>query len=190
MFILSKPSAERVQDLLVKQRHQACSYVAVGATRAQPPAGYDVDHNRIELGSGAEVYASAVAAIRSWQMFTVGWCQLFNPDTPIEEGRVVAVAIYHFGFWSLNPSRIVYVVEESGPVERFGFAYGTLREHAESGEERFTVEWDHATDAVTYDIFAFSRPRHVLARLGYPLCRMLQRCFVEDSKQAMLRVVH
>jgi uncharacterized protein (UPF0548 family) len=27
-----------------------------------------------------------------------------------------------------------------GPVRRFGFAYGTLPDHVESGEERFTVE--------------------------------------------------
>lgn len=165
------------------------SYASPGATRNEPPIGFDVDHNRIDLGHGAGVYERAIAAIRSWQMFNVGWCQLFSTDTPIEEGRVVAVAIRHFGFWSLNPSRIVYVVEEHGPVERFGFAYGTLPEHAESGEERFTVEWDRATDIVTYDIFAFSRPRHILARLGYPLCRMLQRRFVADSKTAVLRAV-
>jgi uncharacterized protein (UPF0548 family) len=27
-------------------------------------------------------------------------------------------------------------------MRRFGFAYGTLAQHAESGEERFTVEWN------------------------------------------------
>jgi uncharacterized protein (UPF0548 family) len=32
----------------------------------------------------------------------------------------------------------VYVIEEGELVKKFGFAYGTLAEHAESGEERFT----------------------------------------------------
>jgi uncharacterized protein (UPF0548 family) len=74
-------------------------------------------------------------------------------------------------------------------VKRFGFAYGTLAEHAESGEERFTVEWDRDEDTVWYDILAFSRPRNSLARLGYPLSRLLQKRFAKDSKAAMLEAV-
>ncbi len=54
-------------------------------------------------------------------------------------------------------------------MSRFGFAYGTLPGHVESGEERFLVEWDRGDDAVWYDILAFSRPNHVLTRLGYPV---------------------
>ena len=30
------------------------------------------------------------------------------------------------GFWWLNACRIVYVVDEAGPITQFGFAYGTL----------------------------------------------------------------
>src|SRR5262249_20824062 len=68
-----------------------------------------------------------------------------------------------------------------GQVQRYGFAYGTLPEHAESGEERFTVEWHEADDAVWYDILAFSRPHQLLVRLGYPLARRLQKRFARDS---------
>ena len=49
--------------------------------------------------------------------------------------------------------------------------YGTLPDHAGSGEERFLVEWDRQDGSVCYDILAFSRPRHLLARLGYPWVR-------------------
>jgi uncharacterized protein (UPF0548 family) len=83
----------------------------------------------------------------------------------------------------------VYTIDETGPVCRFGFAYGTLPDHAESGEERFLVEWDRATDAVHYDILAFSRPRHPLARIGYPLTRRTQKRFARDSAAAMRRAV-
>jgi uncharacterized protein (UPF0548 family) len=38
---------------------------------------------------------------------------------------------------------------------------------------------------VWYDIRAFSRPRHVLARLGYPLTRRTQKRFARDSVAAM-----
>ena len=94
-----------------------------------------------------------------------------------------------FGHWWLNACRIVYVVDEEGPVTRFGFAYGTLPQHAESGEERFTVEWREADGAVWYDILAFSRPRQLLARAGYPFARRLQKRFARDSAAAMQRAV-
>ena len=67
---------------------------------------------------------------------------------------------------------------------RFGFAYGTLPDHVERGEERFTIEWQ-ADDSVWYDIYAFSRPKHPLARLGFPVTRMLQKRFARDSLAVM-----
>jgi uncharacterized protein (UPF0548 family) len=89
-------------------------------------------------------------------------------------GTPVGVRAYHCGFWSLNPARIVYLVEEMGDVKRFGFGYGTLPGHAERGEERFRVEWNREDGCVYYDAFAFSRPKHPLAWLGYPFARALQ----------------
>ncbi len=94
-----------------------------------------------------------------------------------------------YGHWWLNAARIVYIVDESGPVTKFGFAYGTLPGHAESGEERFLIEWHHADNGVWYDILAFSRPNHVLTRLGYPGVRRLQKRFGRDSAAALLRAV-
>ena len=40
-----------------------------------------------------------------------------------------------------------------------------------------------------YDILAFSRPRQLLARLGYPFARRLQKHFARDSAAAMRRAV-
>lgn len=120
-------------------------------------------------------------------MFKMPWVKLHWPNAPIEVGTNVAVSVHHFGFYSLNACRIVYVVVEEGAVTRFGFAYGTLADHAESGEERFTVEWNRANDTVWYDLLAFSRPRQVLAKLAYPLSRLLQKRFAEGSKAAMVK---
>ena len=89
----------------------------------------------------------------------------------------------------LNACRMVYVVDESGPIRRFGFACGTLPGHVESGEERFLVEWHRDTDRVWYDILAFSRPNHLLTRLGYPLIRRSQRRFARDSAVSMVSAV-
>jgi uncharacterized protein (UPF0548 family) len=112
-----------------------------------------------------------------------------KPTTPIRVGADVALLVRHFGFLSPNACRIVYLVDNDPGTKRFGFAYGTLEEHLENGEERFTVERNQASDKVCHDIVAFSRPRKMLARLGDPLSRFLQKQSAERSKAAMLRFV-
>jgi uncharacterized protein (UPF0548 family) len=87
----------------------------------------------------------------------------------------------------LNAARIVYVVDDAPPARRVGFAYGTLIDHAERGEERFIVEYQPADESVWYDLRAFSRPAHPLAVAGYPLSRWLQKRFARDSLKAMLK---
>src|SRR5262249_21736988 len=156
---------EEVRDFIANQRRAEFSYPEVGATAGVPPAGYNVDQNHMELGTGERVWQRAVAAVRAWPMVNISRLRLYLPHAPIVVGTAVAVCVRYFGLFSLNASRIVYVVDEdrvmqNGAVSRFGFAYGTLFEHAEKGEERFTLEWDHTTGKVCYDILAFSRPRH------------------------------
>jgi uncharacterized protein (UPF0548 family) len=189
LFRLSAPSEDEIRRFISKQKDSSFSYPDVGASATAVPAGYNVDHNRVQLGRGEGAWQRALESIRAWRMFSMPWVNLHRPSTPIQIGTDVAVSIHHFGFYSLNACRIVYVVNEDGTVKRFGFAYGTLSEHAETGEERFTVEWNRAEDKVWYDILAFSRPRQTLARLGYPLSRLLQKRFAEGSKLAMLQSV-
>jgi uncharacterized protein (UPF0548 family) len=135
-------------------------------------------------------FALAIQAIKNWQMFNLGWVRVWQKDAPIETGTCALVIVRHFGFYSLNVCRIVYLIDDEAPVKKFGFAYGTLEEHAERGEERFSVEWNPQDDAVHYDLFAFSQPRHPLARLGYPVSRIMQKRFARDSKQAMFAAVN
>lgn len=189
MFLLKKPTEKQVREFIVAQNPGSFSYAETGASKQGAPSGYTVDHNRIRLGAGVNTFALAVKAIQSWQMFNLGWVQLFFNDTPIDSGSCVAVLARHLGFYSLNACRIVYVIDEVGEVKRYGFAYGTLTEHAEQGEERFSVEWHQADNSVWYDLFAFSKPRHQLAKIGYPLSRLLQKRFAQGSKLAMVRAV-
>jgi uncharacterized protein (UPF0548 family) len=191
MFLLAPPSAERIRRFLADQRDMPFSYAGVGASRGTPPRGYNVDHHRVRLGAGREAFERATAALRRWGMFDLGWVRLCWPDTPIAAGATVGVVIRLFGLWSLNSARIVYILDDAGPpIWRYGFAYGTLPGHAERGEERFSVEWRHDDDSVWYDLYAFSRPNHALARIGYPLTRMLQKRFARDSQAAMVRAVN
>jgi uncharacterized protein (UPF0548 family) len=189
VFSLTAPSEDEIRRFISKQSDSGFSYPEVGASATAVPTGYNVDHNRIQLGSGEGTWQRAAAAIRKWRMFSMPWVNLHWASAPIQVGTDVAVSVRHFGFYSLNACRIVYVVDEESPVKRFGFAYGTLGEHAESGEERFTVEWNRDEDKVWYDILAFSRPRQMLAKLGYPLSRLLQKRFAEGSKAAMVETV-
>jgi uncharacterized protein (UPF0548 family) len=178
-----------VRAFVDAQRSLQYTYPEVGATAAAPPARSVVDRTRVKLGEGEAAFAAGRAALARWEQFRLGWVEPLAPAPAIQAGEVVAIGIWIAGVWWLNASRIVYVVDEFGPTTRFGFAYGTLPGHAESGEERFLAEWDRATDEVWYSILAFSRPRHGLARLGKPLVRRMQRRFGRESAAAMVRAV-
>ncbi|HEX2162677.1 MAG TPA: DUF1990 domain-containing protein [Thermoanaerobaculia bacterium] len=185
---LGEPSPERVRSALAGQERRELTYAPAGGTRdGARPAGFDHDHNRAEVGHGEEDFAAARAALAAWEMFPRPWTRVAwagEGPAPIAEGTVVAPLIRAAGLWWLNAGRIVYTLDEDGPVRRFGFAYGTLPGHVERGEERFSVEL-RPDGGVWYDVLAFSRPRHPLARLGYPLARRLQRRFVRESQAAL-----
>lgn len=187
MFLLREPSSEIVRSFISTQHTLPLTYANVGATRTEnAPAGFNVDHHRENIGSGDVVFASAVNAIKNWRQFELGWVSLVPAHTVLEPDAVVAVRAHTFGLWSLNATRVVYLIDETTPLKKFGFAYGTLPEHVECGEERFTVE-QHEDGSVYYDIFAFSRPRHPFARIAALVARRLQKQFARDSIAAMKR---
>lgn len=181
MFMIREPSEADVARFIASQRELPFTYAEVGATNATPPAGYNVDHNRIELGRGETTFHGAVEALKKWRHFELGWVGIVPSGVVVEVGATVAVKARAFGTWSLNASRVVYVIDEG---RRFGFAYGTLPDHVEKGEERFMVEW-RADDSVWYSILAFSRPQHPLVRLSAPLARRLQHQFACASLNRM-----
>src|SRR5262245_20860446 len=125
MYFRKEPSPEQIQQFIASQRDQPFTYRQVGATQANPPAGFRTDHNRISLGAGRDVYNHAVAALKAWKQFDLGWVEAVPDDTPLVIGMAVAIKAKTFGFWTLNACRIVYLIDEDGPVTKFGFAYGT-----------------------------------------------------------------
>lgn len=186
MPTLSAPDAATIRHFLTAQAALDFSYPGVGLTRSGGvPAGFDYDVNSVELGQDEAVWIAAKAAIRQWYMFPDAWAYVRPAGTPIRAGEMVAIVARILGSWWLNSCRIVYVLDND---RQFGFAYGTLPGHAECGEELFLVE--RADDGtVRYSLRAFSRPRHWLARLAYPVTRAYQRKFGRDSKASMLRFV-
>ena len=190
MFLIAEPNNQTVEEFLERQRNAPFSYMEIGATRdSAAPHDYTIDHNRVQIGTGCDCFKRATRAVRSWKMFDLTWTKIRRANTPIETGETVAILINHFGFWSLNAARIVYVFEESVAIEKYGFAYGTLVEHGERGEERFSVEYHEADQTVWYDLYAFSQPNNFWAKIGYPFSRYLQKQFAIESKEAMRRAV-
>lgn len=186
LFSLTRPSDQRLQSVLQGQSAEPFSHAEVGASRHPVlPSGYNVDCNRIKLGTGMSAFKAAKAAMKAWKMFDRAWLRVFPENAQIHQGSTVAIVAFHCGFYSINVCRIVYVLDSEEQPGLFGFAYGTLSEHAESGEERFTVTRDASDDSIWYEIVAFSRPRALLARIGYPISRAMQRRFARSSLAAM-----
>lgn len=189
MLFLTTPSEAQIRQFLARAAESDYTYSEIGATSGLLPPWFTIDHNRVQLGTGLHTWETAVEALKKWEMFNLRWVRLYWPNTPIATNENVAVLARYMGCYWLNACRIVYVIEEDGPATRFGFAYGTLDDHAESGEERFLVEWNRESDEVWYDLLAFSRPHQFLSRVGSPLARRLQKLFATHSKSAMLQAV-
>lgn len=181
MFTITEPTDEDVKNFISSQRDLKFTYSEVGATNSTLPEGFTIDHNQIQLGHGEATFKAAVEVLKNWRQFDLGWVTVVPRGVEIEVGATVAVKARAYGTWSLNASRVVYVIDHP---RCFGFAYGTLPDHVECGEERFLIAW-MGSDAVWYDILAFSRPRHPLVRLSAPLARLLQKRFARES---LLRV--
>jgi uncharacterized protein (UPF0548 family) len=186
MFLTRHPSPAAIQQFLDASRDLPLSYQPVGIVR-QGPVDERFDEEVVVIGHGDQDFERACAALAAWKQFDIGWVETFPKDAPVTAGTVVALLIRHLGFWSLNGCRVVYSAGSSKGAPHFGFAYGTLINHAESGEELFEVLIDQQRGDVTYRIRAMSWPQATLARVGQPFVRALQARFRRDSAAAMKR---
>src|SRR5262245_26185408 len=186
MFFARRPSMDDINRFLLESRRLPVSYNPIGIVRERPAEGR-FDEQVVTIGHGADDFERARAALLAWQQFGIGWVEKFPRQARAEPGTNVAVLIRHLGFWSLNGCRVLYGVGGAGDEARFGYAYGTLTNHAEGGEELFEVFLDRGSGNVMYRIRAKSWPQAALARLGQPIVRTLQARFRRDSAAAMTR---
>lgn len=182
MFRLTKPNEQEIERLLETARDAPVSspnlLTLAGGPVGTPPRGFVHDLSRTEIGRGEHAFAIAREAFQKWEQFNLGWVRIANPYPRIIPGTLVAVEAHTAGLWSINFSRVLEVVDSP---TRFGFLYATTALHIEEGQERFVLEIDRESKAVFYLIEAISRPRHVLARIGYPISRAMQHRFQRDS---------
>jgi uncharacterized protein (UPF0548 family) len=185
MFCAQRPSTDAIERFLRDSQDLPLSYGPIGIVR-EKSVGRRFDERMSVIGHGKADFDRARAALMAWKQFDIGWVEVFPHHAPVAVGTVVAVLIRHLGFWSLNGCRVLYTVGSRADA-RFGFAYGTLTNHAEAGEELFEVFVDPETDVVMYRICATSWPRATLARIGQPIVRLLQARFRRDSAAVMTR---
>lgn len=152
---------------------------------ADLPSTFRHDRGRSQLGNGHAAFAEAKRAFEQWIMFDIGWVRVANSEALVAEGGIVAVEAQTLGLWTLNLSRIVETIKTA---TQFGFLYSTTERHVEQGEERFLIELD-ADGAVWYVLEAVSRPRQMMARLGFPVTRVFQHRFARNSHARMLRAL-
>ena len=187
MFLARRPSTDAINRFLRESQDLPVSYSPVGIVK-EPPAEGRFDEQVVAIGHGADDFKGARAALLAWKQFGIGWVEAFPQPSGAEPGTNVAVLIRHLGFWSLNGCRVLYGVG-AADEPRFGYAYGTLPNHAEGGEELFEVFLDPGSGDVMYRIRAKSWPQAMLARVGQPIVRELQARFRGDSAAAMKRAI-
>jgi uncharacterized protein (UPF0548 family) len=188
VFLVRRPSDAKLSQILAEVADAPFTYDRVAAT-ADPdglPDGYHHVHATRVVGHGAEAFAAAVDGIRRWQLHRRQGFRVAPDDPPIEVGTAVAVDVPLVAIHVIATCRIAWVVDE---VDRFGFGYGTLPVHPESGEEALVVERDAGPNGggeVRLAITAFSRPRHPLVRLAGPMARWQQARVTQGYLDALV----
>ena len=190
MLRLLRASEDQKEKLLTAAREAPPSspqlLTVTDGSLGLPPKGFVRDFSRSEIGRGWHVFMIAREAFQRWEQFDLGWVQVANPTAKIALEQMVAVEAHTACLWSINLSRIVEILDNS---TRFGFMYATTALHVEEGQERFVIDFDPESGSVSYLIEAVSRPRHILARIGYPVSRAMQHRFARDSHARMRRCI-
>jgi uncharacterized protein (UPF0548 family) len=162
------------------------TYADVGATasaRQGEPAGYHHVRRSEVIGHGLPFFASAADALMSWQMHRGAGLHVTASQSHAARDVVVLMRLGVGPFGIRVPCRVVYEVAEA---RRIGFAYGTLRGHPESGEERFIVELSD-DEQVLLQITAFSRPGRWFTKLGGPVGRCAQALMTDRYVRTLRR---
>jgi len=161
----------------VAEADSTCDHT--GITRApldRPPPGYTLDTYSAELGQGERVFERAREAIARFEHYPASFSRVVSLAGELREGLVFGTVATHFGFASIHPCRVHFVVDDPAP-RRFGFGLTTLPGHIARGEESFLVSQGRPEERVRLEVRAISRPADALAWLGRPILRAFQARF-------------
>jgi uncharacterized protein (UPF0548 family) len=127
-------------------------------------------------------FAVAADGLRRWEVHRRARLDVLA-DAVMAEGALAALAAPLPVGWIDFACRIVAVVDSA---DRAGFAYGTLSDHPEIGEEAFMVMRD--AHGVRFEIVAVSRPGHPIARAVPWAADRLQEAATRRYLSAMQRI--
>ena len=130
-----RPAASTLAELRRLAEAGALSYRHVGST-LDPAAWPDrkMYEETVLLGAGDAVFAAAGDALRSWVCHRGIGARVFPADAALVEGTTLLVALPIGPASVVVPNRVVWTVDEA---DRYGFGYGTIHGHQETGEEAF-----------------------------------------------------
>jgi uncharacterized protein (UPF0548 family) len=164
------PLAPMSAELAHRLERAELTYPEVGQTQGALPAGYRLQRRTRVIGSGADVFEAAAAALTGWHAHERAGLRVCASRPAAEPGTVVVLTLRAGPMRVRAPSRVVYTIDVP---HRRGFAYGTLPGHPESGEELFVVSL-HDDGEVTATVTAFSRPASLAARAAGPFGAAVQ----------------
>jgi uncharacterized protein (UPF0548 family) len=169
VFSMRRPSPSYLASVVAVQTGCELTYAEHGATAGLMPSGYQHDQWEIDLGGFDEVTFDRLGVeLLGWRVQRGAGLSV-HPLEPVKPGLTFAFWFRFSGVYVTAAGRVVYVTSEA---DRRGFAYGTLPQHPEQGEEAFHLVKEGGR--MLFRVTAFSRPRHPLARLGAPVSRIVQ----------------
>jgi len=127
-------SLERAAQLLAAGAADSVTYDHVGSTLEGRPPRHGFSAERF-VGTGPAAFDAARHALQTL-VPQRSLATVLPPDSQVSEGSTVLVALRLGPVTVVAVNRVVAVVNED---RRWGFAYGTLPGHPESGEEAFEV---------------------------------------------------
>jgi len=147
------------------------SYSEVGATKGNPPAGYNFDTYSLKIGEGQKDFELAVEGFKAWKSHNGGGLHAYPIEMEFVAGNSATFGYVVGPVVILIPDRIVFAEQTD---TKFECAYGSIVGHPEKGEEVFRIQLNDDGEVVM-EIECFSNIVAPGVKLVYPIARFLQK---------------
>lgn len=179
VHLASTPPADARMRAFAKDSFDApLSVYPMGCIESQSfPKGWFVNTKEVRLGLGRTTFLRGVASLEELKCMHHPWLRVY------EDHGMLIVCARQFGFvWLMNANRMLPRVRS--PTSTM-VGWQCTQKHVLAGEEQLRVMWDRESDAVTFRVLSYSRPRHPLAVLALPVVLLQQRRFASDAARLM-----
>jgi len=108
---------------------------------------------------------------------------------------IVCTHVFCYGFWTINPCKIVSVLKETkikiNNEDKLitEVVISTRKGHLIKGEERFRIIYNN-DKTVEFDMFSFTKGAGLLGTIAMPLIRPLQNKFFNENMRSMKEMMN